>query len=90
MTESDPKKPVFKPDAPIKPRDGLTPMAVAKLAQARIKTLADIKRLTEDELKRLPLGIVEYNAIKKYAASLSFDEQPQIATATSGADAPVG
>jgi hypothetical protein len=48
-------------------------MAVAKLAQARIKTLADIKRLTEDDLKALPLGIVEYNAIKKYAASLAFE-----------------
>ena len=73
MTESDPPKVMQKPDAPIKARDGLTPMAVAKLAQARIKTLADIKRLTDDELRRLPLGIMEYNAIKKYAASLSFD-----------------
>ncbi len=52
-------------------------MAVAKLAQARIKTLADMKRLTEDELKALPLGIVEYNAIKEYAASHSFRTRHQ-------------
>jgi hypothetical protein len=73
MTEADPKKPVHDPEAPIKARDGLTPMTVAKLAQSRIKTLADIKRLTDNELKKLPLGIAEYNAIKKYASSISFE-----------------
>ena len=89
MTEADPKKPVHEPGAPIKPRDGLSPMAVAKLAQARIKTLADIKRLSEDDLKALPLGILEYNAIKKYAAAINFEEEPQDLPAASGADAPV-
>ncbi|MGN6367632.1 MAG: hypothetical protein ACTHN5_05165 [Phycisphaerae bacterium] len=74
MTQAALKKPADHPAAPIKPRDGLTPMAVAKLAQARIKTLADIKRLSDDQLKALPLGIAEYNAIKKYASSLSFEE----------------
>ncbi|HUO10942.1 MAG TPA: hypothetical protein VM008_21760 [Phycisphaerae bacterium] len=73
MSELEPKKAVQRPDAPIKACAALSPMAVAKLAQARIKTLADIRRLTDEELKALPLGVAEYNAVKKYAASISFE-----------------
>jgi hypothetical protein len=83
MSELEPKKVADRPEAPIKARGDLTPMAVAKLAQMRIKTLADIKRLTEEELKRLPLGLSEYNAVRKYAASISFEGE---AGAASGAD----
>ena len=87
MSELEPKKAADRPEAPIKARGELTPMAVAKLAQARVKTLADIKRLTEEELKRLPLGVAEYNAVRKYVASISFEGE---AGAASEADAQNG
>lgn len=76
-------KPSHDPAAPIKARDGLTPTAVAKLFQARIKTLADVKRLSDAELKKLPLGIGEYLAVKKFADSLSFGpESDEASTST--------
>jgi hypothetical protein len=93
MGEADEKKVCHKPDDPIKARlVGLAPMTVAKLAQARIKTLADMKRLTEEDLKRLPLALVEYAAVKRFIASLTFEGgavgPDGVAAGSSAGDAP--